>query len=100
MSSSVEDLKDPRFWRAAVGEALGTLILVLIGCGTCIGGDAEWEKSVPTTVQISLAFGLAVATVVWCLAHVRSVNVLLPFTFSSFNTLSYRQVSNPTILDS
>jgi aquaporin-4 len=71
MASSMEDLKSPMFWRAVLGECVGTLILVLIGCGTCVGGENEWEKSVPTTVQISLAFGLAVATVVWCLAHVR-----------------------------
>jgi len=73
MASSIEDVKSPKFWRAAVGEVIGTLILVFVGCGTCIGGEEEWEKNLPSTVQISLAFGLAVATVVWCLAHVRSV---------------------------
>ncbi|XP_064641461.1 aquaporin AQPAn.G-like [Lineus longissimus] len=64
MSTSVDDLRNPLFWRACVGECLGTLFLTLVGCGSCIG----WDDSTPTVVQIALAFGLSVATMVWCLA--------------------------------
>jgi aquaporin-4 len=69
MSGSVDDLRSPFFWRSLVAEAIGTFVLVLIGCGTCLGG-AEWETNEPTKVQISLSFGLGVATMVWCLAHI------------------------------
>lgn len=68
MASSLDDLKSSFFWRALAAEALGTLVLVLVGCGTCVGGQ-EWETFAPSIVQISLAFGLAVATMVWCIAH-------------------------------
>ncbi|ESO00594.1 hypothetical protein HELRODRAFT_154942, partial [Helobdella robusta] len=54
--------------KGTIAEFLGTLILVTIGCGTCLAKD--WEKDTPTTVQISLAFGLAVAAVGWCFGHV------------------------------
>lgn len=69
MASSLDDLKSSYFWRGLLAEALGTMVLVLIGCGACVG-ERDWETfKPPTAVQISLAFGLAVATVVWCLAH-------------------------------
>src|SRR6218665_141938 len=68
MASSLNDLKDPFFYRGVVAEALGTLFLVFLGCGACIGKD--WANYTPTQVHISLCFGLAVATVVWCIGHV------------------------------
>lgn len=68
MASSLQDLMDPFFYRGVVAEALGTLFLVFIGCGACIGKD--WADFSPTQVHISLCFGLAVATVVWCIGHV------------------------------
>lgn len=63
----LKELRGLNLWRAALAELLGTMILTFVGCGTCIGED--WEKG-PTTVQISLAFGLIVATMVWCFGHV------------------------------
>jgi aquaporin-4 len=51
------------------------MILVVVGCGTCMGGKDEWEKNEPTILQISMAFGLVVATVVWCLAHISGGHV-------------------------
>jgi len=50
-----------RFWLALLAEFVGTLLLVLVGCGSCDTGDA---------VRISLAFGFSVATIVWVIAHV------------------------------
>ncbi|ESN93110.1 hypothetical protein HELRODRAFT_185178 [Helobdella robusta] len=68
LTRNVRDLKDRVTWQSALAELLGTCILIVIGTGTCIGKD--WEANTPTIVQISLTFGLAVATVVRCIGHV------------------------------
>jgi len=74
LNRNVRDIQSVAFWKAIVAEVLGTLILVFCGCAVCLG---DWEdpgniKSVKDSsfVQISLTFGLAVATPVWCIAHV------------------------------
>jgi len=60
--TSLDDVRSPYFWRSLVAELLGTMLLVFIGVGSCIP---------PTSVvQIALCFGLAVATIVWAIAHV------------------------------
>lgn len=44
-------------WKMLIAECLGTLILVYVGCGSCIAlGDPS------TYIQIALTFGLTVAT--------------------------------------
>jgi len=65
-TTSVEDAKSVRFWLALVAEFLGTLLLVLVACGAC----ARFQGRPADIVQISLAFGLSVATIVWAIAHV------------------------------
>ena len=60
-TTSVEDAKSVKFWLALLAEFIGTMLLVLVGCGSCVSGSF---------VQISLCFGLSVATIVWCIAHV------------------------------
>lgn len=67
MATSVDDIKSPLFWRAVIAELVGTLFLVLVGAGSCVGWEQEYE---PTVVQIALCFGLIVATMVWCIGHV------------------------------
>jgi len=68
---NVKDVTSVAFWKAVVAEVIGTAILVFCGCAVCLG---DWEKGekdgAPSYVQISLTFGLAVATPVWCIAHV------------------------------
>ncbi len=66
MAAGVDDIRTASFWRAVVAEALGTLFLVFIGCGSCI----TWGEQRPTVVGIALCFGLAVATIVWSIGHV------------------------------
>ena len=103
MASSVDDLRSSAFWRAAVAELIGTALLVFVGCGSCItwppapavaaaaATTAAAEVNLtgvppllltppativgPSMVQISLAFGLTVATVVWSTAHVSGGHV-------------------------
>ncbi|XP_023220723.1 aquaporin AQPAe.a-like [Centruroides sculpturatus] len=55
-------------WKALLAEYIGTALLVLIGCGSCIG---DWTRDYkPTVVQIALAFGLAVGCIVHAIGHV------------------------------
>jgi len=78
------------FWKALLAEFLGTLLLVFIGCASCVRYNLSDPDLPPPTadptdtplvkclpdgnhdkiVQISLTFGLAVATIVWGIAHV------------------------------
>jgi len=66
-TTSPEDVKAPKFWVALLAEFLGTLLLVVVGCGSCAKID---PKQATDVVQIALAFGLSVATIVWAIAHV------------------------------
>jgi glycerol uptake facilitator-like aquaporin len=43
--------------RCLTAELLGTMFLVLVGCGSCMGGDAA------DIVRIAFAFGVTVATI-------------------------------------
>jgi len=62
MVSSVEDLKSRGLWIALLAELLGTLLLVLVGSGSCLyqGG----------IIVISLCFGFSVATIVYAIGNV------------------------------
>lgn len=52
----VEDTTLWDMFLVALGEVIGTAILVLVGCMGCVGSMGV----TPTTVQIALTFGLAV----------------------------------------
>jgi len=97
-TTSLEDVKSPRFWLAVLAELLGTLLLVLVACGACGRPSGDVPKphvniaggpnipgglNIPKVniararfatsgdvVRLSLAFGLSVATIVWVIAHV------------------------------
>ncbi|KAL3858935.1 hypothetical protein ACJMK2_009184 [Sinanodonta woodiana] len=91
MLTSVDDIKSLRFWKAVAAEFVGTFILVLVGCGSCI---QNWSSgnyitlrindtdvnlinnySSADIVQIALAFGLSVATVICIIGHVSGGHV-------------------------
>ncbi|KAL3858937.1 hypothetical protein ACJMK2_009186 [Sinanodonta woodiana] len=91
MLTSLDDVKSLLFWKAVVAEFIGTLFLVLAGCGSCIQGwhngnhikllidnstvELTHNYSTADIVQISLAFGLSVATVVWIIGHISGGHV-------------------------
>jgi len=66
-TTSLEDVKTRKFWVALIAEFLGTFLLVVVACGSCASFDPTQKADL---VQISLAFGLSVATIVWVIAHV------------------------------
>jgi aquaporin related protein len=71
MSGLTEVMKDRTVWKALLVEFLGTLILVFVGCGSCTG----WGDGPPTIVQISLAFGITVATVAQAIGHISGCHI-------------------------
>jgi len=72
--SSIDDLKSRRMWTGVVAELMGTALLVIFACGAVVATKHQ-HISVPNgtgtdVVQISLAFGFTVASVVWAIANV------------------------------
>ncbi|XP_046544107.1 aquaporin-5-like [Haliotis rubra] len=63
MVTSLDDIQSLRFWKAIAAEFLGTLLLVFVGCGSCVSEEAS-------VISIALCFGLSVATIVWMICHV------------------------------
>ena len=65
--------------KAVTAEFVGTCLLVLVGCGSCIGGDrTDSNQSIDdqaNIVRISLCFGITVATLAQTLGHVSGCNI-------------------------
>ncbi|XP_028566442.1 aquaporin-5-like [Podarcis muralis] len=59
------------FFRAVFAEFLATMIFVLIGVGSAL----NWPSALPQMVQISMAFGLAIATLVQSVGHVSGAHI-------------------------
>jgi len=60
--------------KALVAELLGTLILVFVGVGSCLGGDAPVDHQAQY-VRIALCFGVTVATVAQTIGHVSGCHI-------------------------
>ncbi|KAJ6650695.1 hypothetical protein lerEdw1_004915 [Lerista edwardsae] len=59
------------FFRAVVAEFLATMLFVLLGVGSAL----NWPSALPGILQISLAFGLAIATLVQSVGHVSGAHL-------------------------
>ncbi|CAJ0963731.1 unnamed protein product [Ranitomeya imitator] len=67
------------FYRAVFAEFLATLIFVFFGLGSAL----RWPASLPTVLQISLAFGFVIGTMVLTVGHISGahMNPAVSFAF-------------------
>jgi aquaporin-4 len=66
MARLKEDLRRLRFWRSIISEFVGSLFLVMIGCGSY---TVSYPEN-PVSVKVALAFGLAYITILYCVRNV------------------------------
>lgn len=57
-------------WKQMLAEFLGTLFLVLIGCGSTVGGKLIDENASIPFLDIALCFGLTVGVIIHIIGHV------------------------------
>jgi len=96
--NSLQDVKSVKLWTAVLAELLGTMFLVLVACGACAKFPVkapvipEGATAPPPTgvvlcdppgdiVQISLAFGFSVGTIVWIICRVSGGHINPAVTF-------------------
>ncbi|NXJ30861.1 AQP2 protein, partial [Dicrurus megarhynchus] len=66
------ELRSIAFTKAVFAEFLATLVFVLFGLGSAL----SWPSApAPSTLQIALAFGLAIGTLVQALGHVSGAHI-------------------------
>ncbi|XP_074836253.1 aquaporin-2-like isoform X2 [Carettochelys insculpta] len=65
------ELRSVAFTRAVLAEFLATLLFIFFGLGSALG----WPSAPPDTLQIALAFGLAIATLVQAMGHISGAHI-------------------------
>jgi len=77
----LEEIKEKKvaFAKELAAEFLGTMLLVMIGCGSAMSGDGEDGEGQlgeqAQYVRIALAFGLAVATIAQTVGHISGCHI-------------------------
>ncbi|XP_033838366.1 aquaporin FA-CHIP-like [Periophthalmus magnuspinnatus] len=67
----MRELKSGAFWRAVAAEFIGMLLFIIFGIGAAIGNPSKDSQE----VKVSLAFGLAIATLAQSLGHVSGAHL-------------------------
>ncbi|KAM4702068.1 aquaporin-5-like [Discoglossus pictus] len=66
------------FARAVFAEFLATLLFVFLGLGSAL----RWPTALPTILQIAMAFGLAIATLIQSIGHISGGHMNPAVTFA------------------
>ncbi|XP_073939438.1 aquaporin-2 isoform X2 [Castor canadensis] len=65
------ELRSIAFSRAVFAEFLATLLFVFFGLGSAL----SWSQALPSVLQIAIAFGLGIGTLVQALGHVSGAHI-------------------------
>uniref|UniRef100_A0A8C0TJT5 Aquaporin 2 n=1 Tax=Canis lupus familiaris TaxID=9615 RepID=A0A8C0TJT5_CANLF len=65
------ELRSVAFSRAVFAEFLATLLFVFFGLGSAL----NWPQALPSVLQIAMAFGLGIGTLVQALGHVSGAHI-------------------------
>ena len=69
----VDEVKTIKIVNSLVAEILGTMFLVLVGCGSCMIHETGTNGT--DVVRIALAFGVTVATIAQSIGHVSGCHI-------------------------
>jgi len=81
--SSRTDLKTRKFYVAVFAEFVGTMLLVLVSCGSTLQGTGPVQSA---TVRIALTFAFSVGSIVWAIGNVSGGNINPGVTIAFFVT--------------
>ena len=76
MAPSSDGIRTPRFWQTVLAESVGTLFLVMIGCGSFVDPSNAPPKDnpdkimPPNALRVALSFGLTYGVLVYALRYV------------------------------
>ncbi|XP_012934522.1 aquaporin-2 isoform X4 [Heterocephalus glaber] len=68
---SMWELRSIAFSRAVLAEFLATLLFVFFGLGSAL----NWPQALPSVLQIAMAFGLSIGTLVQALGHISGAHI-------------------------
>lgn len=72
------ELRSASFWRAIFAEFFATLFYVFFG----LGSSLRWAPGTLHVLQVAMAFGLALATLVQSVGHISGAHVNPAVTFA------------------
>ncbi|CAG5133234.1 unnamed protein product [Candidula unifasciata] len=70
----IKEAKTNRFVRAVLAEAVGTAMLVIVGCGSVSTLNKGLNPGADT-IAVAFAFGFALAMIVWVFGHISGAHV-------------------------
>lgn len=65
------ELRSIAFSRAVLAEFLATLLFIFFGLGSAL----NWPQALPSVLQIAVAFGLGIGTLVQALGHISGAHI-------------------------